>query len=218
MTIPYEPPEFAKNAFNCPHRECRAHANMTWVFKTSSLNTTATPEFCQRGGVASSHCARCQNHSIWIRGKLAYPASNTAPPPNPETPAEVLLLYNEAASLHHLSPRAAGGLLRLAVETLVNELESGSGSLNDKIGRLVEKGLHPKIQKALDAIRVIGNNAVHPGEINADDPTTVSALYGLLNLIVEEMIEKPKHVNAVFDALPESAKAAIEKRTERGTP
>lgn len=104
------------------------------------------------------------------------------------------------------------------METLVNELESGSGSLNDKIGRLVEKGLHPKIQKALDAIRVIGNNAVHPGEINADDPTTVSALYGLLNLIVEEMIEKPKHVNAVFDALPESAKAAIEKRTERGTP
>lgn len=220
MTIPYEPPEFCKDAFNCP--SCGAFANMHWTVRDHTLDNTVTVGFAKRnaGGkeaaFASCACLRCREYSYWLAGIMFHPMGGNAPLPHGDMPTATLDLYEEAANVSQFSPRAAAALLRLAVETLVNELEPGAGSLNDKIGVLVKKGLHPMVQKALDAMRVIGNNAVHPGEIKADDPETVSSLYKLLNLIVEEMIEKPKHVEAVFNSLPEGAKAAIEKRAEKG--
>jgi acetyl/propionyl-CoA carboxylase alpha subunit len=69
------------------------------------------------------------------------------------------------------------------------------------------------VQKALDVVRVIGNNAVHPGQIDLrDDRRTAETLFGLVNLICEKMITEPKHVEAVYEKLPESARHAIEKR------
>jgi hypothetical protein len=42
----------------------------------------------------------------------------------------------------------------------------------------VQKGLDVQIQQALDTVRVIGNEAVHPGEMDVrDDPSLVGTLY-----------------------------------------
>ena len=90
----------------------------------------------------------------------------------------------------------------------------GTGvKLNDDIGRLVQAGLPVQIQQALDVVRVIGNNAVHPGEISIDDnPDIAQALFGLINVIVENRIAEPKRIEALYASLPHGALNAIERR------
>lgn len=62
-------------------------------------------------------------------------------------------------------------------------------------------------------MRVIGNNAVHPGSMDLrDDRATAESLFRLLNLIAEKMISDPKHVDEVYAMLPSGARAAIEAR------
>jgi hypothetical protein len=60
---------------------------------------------------------------------------------------------------------------------------------------------------------VIGNNAVHPGQIDLrDDKATAIKLFNLVNLIVEAMIATPKHIEQMYEKLPSGALKAIEKR------
>lgn len=74
-------------------------------------------------------------------------------------------------------------------------------------------GLPPKIQQSLDIVRVIGNNQVHPGQMDVrDDEPTASRLFELVNVIVENQIASPKHIAALYDKLPEGARKAIEER------
>jgi hypothetical protein len=75
--------------------------------------------------------------------------------------------------------------------------------------------LPERIQKSLDAERVIGNNAVHPGQINVDNEDTGSNLFLLVNIIAEYMITVPKKIDAVFDSLPDSSKKAISERDSK---
>ena len=142
-----------------------------------------------------------------------------APLPSVDTPQDVKEDYEEARSIFNQSPRGAAALLRLAIQKLVIALGESSDNLNDSIGNLVKKGLRTDIQKALDVVRVVGNNAVHPGELNVEDnPEMALSLFKLTNIIVEDMITKPKEVAELFDALPEGAKGAIAKRDKKGQP
>ena len=62
-------------------------------------------------------------------------------------------------------------------------------------------------------MRVVGNNAVHPGEMNVrDDPATAESLFALVNFIVEEMISKPKEIAKIYGTIPRAARQAIKKR------
>jgi hypothetical protein len=85
--------------------------------------------------------------------------------------------------------------------------------LNTDIANLVKGGLDQKIQKAMDVVRVIGNNAVHPGQIDLrDDQATALRLFDIVNLIVESTVGRSKHIDALYAKLPEGALKAIEKR------
>ena len=131
-------------------------------------------------------------------------------------PEDVKEDYEEARLVVEVSPRSAAALLRLALQKLMRHLGESGENLNDDIANLVKKGLPEKIQKALDALRVIGNNAVHPGELDLrDDKETALALFELLNMIVEVMITQPKKVNEIYDKLPKGAKEAIKKRDNK---
>ena len=93
------------------------------------------------------------------------------------------------------------------------ELGQPGKDLNKDIGALVLGGLGQQVQMALDAVRVIGNNAVHPGQMNLrDDRATAETLFMLLNLVSENMIAQPKRVKEVYASLPEVARKAIEER------
>jgi len=162
------------------------------------------------------HCPHCKNYAIWIQEKIVYPESSPAPLPIEDMPEDVKEDYLEARSVVNSSPRGAAALLRLALQKLMIHLGEKGKNLNEDIANLVKKGLPEKIKKALDAVRVIGNNAVHPGEITLkDDKETAIALFELLNMIVEIMITQPKKVDQIYDKIPQGAKEAIEERDKK---
>jgi hypothetical protein len=99
------------------------------------------------------------------------------------------------------------------VQKLLTHLGEKGDNINNDIGSLVKKGLPVKIQQALDSVRVIGNECVHPGTLDlSDDEITANALFDLVNMIVQNRITEPKQVAAIFDKLPADKLAAIKKR------
>jgi len=165
-------------------------------------------------------CDNCGAISYWLNpgaadlpARMISPLRGGAPPPHTDMPPDVREEYEEASAALAISPRSAGALLRLALQKLMPHVGESGKNLNEDIASLVKKGLDPDVQKALDALRVIGNNAVHPLELDLrDDTETVGALFGVLNFIVEERVARPKKLEALYGALPEAARAAIEKR------
>jgi hypothetical protein len=105
-------------------------------------------------------------------------------------------------------------LLRLCIQKLCVVLGEAGKNINEDIKALVQKGLPEKVQQALDIVRVVGNNAVHPGQINLDDdPAIAMQLFGLVNLITEIMISQPKHVAQLYQSVvPQSQRDAIDRR------
>jgi hypothetical protein len=135
--------------------------------------------------------------------------------PNKDMPPEVINDYEEAASILSTSPRGASALLRLCIQKLCVHLGGTGKNINEDIKKLVERGLPIQVQKALDAVRVIGNNAVHPGQIDTDNLEMAGSLFNLVNLVTDYMISKPKEVSAIYDALPKDVVDAIEKRDRK---
>ena len=67
-------------------------------------------------------------------------------------------------------------------------------TIDDDIASLVRKGLNPLVQQSLDIVRVIGNEAVHPGVIDLkDDRETAFRLFDLVNAITDAMISLSKN-------------------------
>jgi len=207
--IPYTPPTHKKDGFNCPH--CGAFAHQSWSPTLRDAPQESGYLLVEKLDVA--YCQHCQKYSCWQDGKMIYPVVGTAPIPNPDLPGDVKRDYEEARSIASLSPRGAAALLRLAIQKLCRGLGEKGEDLNDDIASLVKKGLHGKVQKALDSVRVIGTEAVHPGQMDLrDDADTAGRLFGLLNVVADAMISQPKHVDEIYEGLPESKRKAIESR------
>ncbi|MCD1266846.1 DUF4145 domain-containing protein [Shinella sumterensis] len=144
---------------------------------------------------------------------MSYPEPISTPASNKDTPPDIARDYDEARLIAQKSPRGAAALLRLAIQKLCAHLGEPGRNINDDIAALVSKGLDPRIQRALDVLRVVGNEAVHPGTIDLkDDPDTAENLFKLFNLIVEKMISEPKLVDEVYATLPPEKIEAIERR------
>jgi hypothetical protein len=160
-----------------------------------------------------SECFSCGEVSVWIHDRLVFPTAIEGPPPNPDLPDEVRRDYEEAGRILNLSPRGSAALLRLAIQKLCAALGEKGERIDDDIASLVKKGLSPLVQKALDAVRVIGNEAVHPGTLDLkDDRDTATRLFEAVNIIAEQMISNPKHVDELYGKLPEEKRKAIETR------
>jgi len=143
---------------------------------------------------------------------MYYPNTGNAPFPNPEMPESVRKVYIEASSIHTKSPRGASALLRLGIQLLCKELGEAGKNINTDIASLVKKGLPEIVQQSLDIVRVTGNDAVHPGQIDTDNPETVIQLFSLTNIIVEYMIALPKKVSGIYASLPVNKVAEINNR------
>ena len=104
-------------------------------------------------------------------------------------------------------------MLRLSIQKLCKFLGGKGKNIDDDIAALVKKGLDPRVQQALDVVRVVGNNAVHPGQLDLrDDHATAEKLFGLVNVIAEIMITQPKHIAELYGGLPPGALEAIARR------
>lgn len=160
-----------------------------------------------------SVCFHCGNESVWKNERMIWPVRGGSEQPNPDLSAEIQDDYLEAASIVQQSPRAAAALLRLCIQKLTRQLGLPGKNINDDISALVQRGLNPEVQQALDIVRVVGNNAVHPSEIHlSDDKSTANALFELVNFIADQMISFPKKRAAMFASLPSGALSGISKR------
>jgi hypothetical protein len=163
--------------------------------------------------LSMSLCHSCDAFAIWVKGKLTWPAHSVKIEPHPDIPADIKDDFIEAAQIVDKSPRGSAALSRLVVQKLVAHLGGKGKNINDDIALLVKNGLEPEIQKALDIVRVTGNNAVHPGEIALkEDPGTAIALLQLINLVVERRISTQKRIEEMFGNLPEGALKQISER------
>lgn len=224
-------PEFGKEAFNCPH--CGAYAHQVWhknysISSAGILKTSDTVQVLRGlskgygvifpiGEFTASVCYKCNNFALWVDDSMVYPKSSIAPMPADDMPDDVKEDFIEARYVVNASPRSAAALLRLALEKLVtNHLEANGSDLNGRIGDLVSRGLPDKIAKSLDSVRVLGNEAVHPGQIDLrDNVHTAIAMFGLLNIIVEKMITEPKRIDEIYEILPETKKTGILERDKK---
>jgi len=205
---PFTPPEQGKSAFHCP--SCKAYANQLWGNAHAAFRLGSFEEI---SGVTFAWCTHCHNPSIWVGDKLIYPVSTQAPPPNPDLPDDIRIDYVEASRIVGDSPRGAAALLRLCIQKLCKHLGESGKNINNDIAELVKKGLNPTIQKSLDLVRVIGNEAVHPGTIDLNDkPETALALFNLVNIIAEAMITQPKMIESLYESLPSEKRKQIEQR------
>ncbi|MGZ3616467.1 MAG: DUF4145 domain-containing protein, partial [Ktedonobacteraceae bacterium] len=124
-----------------------------------------------------------------------------------------------ARQVFPISPRSSAALLRLVIQKLCKYLGYPGKDINSDIGEMVSNGLDLIIQQAFDAVRVIGNESVHPGQIDLrDDKDTAYQLFNLINFIVQEMITKPSRVQEIYSKLPQEKLQQIEQRDKRSKP
>ncbi|WP_300813605.1 DUF4145 domain-containing protein [uncultured Bacteroides sp.] len=214
----YVSPDYMKDSFTCPHCGTLSLMNYKKVnyFNGIYQNTTNKKEGNGTSCVLIATCQHCKKNIIWIDDIYAYP-DIIAEEANADMPDSVKQLYNEAGLIYNKSPRAACALLRLAIDRLCNELGETDRDINKNIGSLVRKGLPQPVQQALDVVRVVGNKAVHPGQIafDVDEKNTAIMIMRLLNIIVERMITEPKEIDSLYQVLPESVKNAVENRDKK---
>lgn len=207
MNTPFTPPTFRKTAFNCPY--CQAYANFYW----QHLYKQGERGYQEITDLKYAQCAHCSNYTVWKGTSMVVPDESPAPPPNLDIPDDIRTDYNEARSILLKSPRGSAALLRICIQKLCAFLGEPGKDINADIGSLVKKGLNPKIQQSLDIVRVVGNESVHPGQIDLrDNPAVANQLFQIVNLIAETMITQPKMVETLYNQLPQSKKEQIEKR------
>ncbi|NHI91375.1 MAG: DUF4145 domain-containing protein [Candidatus Lokiarchaeota archaeon] len=220
MNKKYIPPQFQQERFNCPH--CQAYAHQSWYYgvKARFIGSPIQIKTETHGTIPNldvSVCYSCRKHSLWIKEKLIYPNLSIAPYPNEDMPDDVKEDFLEARKVVQLSPRSASALLRLCVQKLMLHLGESGKNINEDIASLVREGLSVTIQQALDVLRVIGNESVHPGQLDMRDNQDVALkLFNALNLIIQDRITQPKEMQSLFDNLPDGKKKAIEKRDMKG--
>lgn len=223
----YVAPDYELDAFNCPF--CHAYATQSKfelvprgsVEPNQLAFSYALGEKSDRAAI--SICHFCKKAAIWRliaspskRSHLLDPRVSTAPPAHEDFPEPARRDYEEAREVVDISPRAAAALLRLSLQRICRHLGLPGKSLNDDIATLIRDGLDERVQQALDVVRIVGNEAVHPGELDLNDNRdTALKLFGITNFVVQEMISKPRQMNDIYGRLPESSRKAIDKRNAK---
>ncbi len=211
-------PALGIKSFHCPH--CGVVSTQTWsqeiycMYVETKANGNREKTSFQLYKTSVAKCGNCENFSLWTNEKMVYPLTGNVEMANPDLPDEIKNDYNEAKDIVNISPRGAAALLRLAVQKLCIHLGEKGKNINEDIESLVKKGLPQTMQQALDSVRVIGNNAVHPGTIDLNDNIEVSyALFGFVNIICEMLISQPKKVKEYYEKhIPEGIRKKIDER------
>lgn len=206
MKQEYVPPVFKQKAFNCPI--CNAYAKQYWDDLGRAERGT-----WQYDLLSGCICSCCGKESIWYDGIMIFPDFGGVQPSNLDLSEDIQKDYQEAASILHKSPRGAAAILRLSIQKLCKDLGEEGKNINIDIKNLVSKGLSQTVQKSLDIVRVVGNDAVHPGQIDLrDDVDIAKVLFKLINIIAEKMISEPREVEEIYNSLPENKKEQITQR------
>lgn len=218
----YESPEIDKGAFTCPN--CSAFSKHDWQ---SIYVNEGEGYFSFNASIGSGDkysklklckCENCGYISFWYEKKLIWPLNTGVEAPIDDMPEDIKNLYKEASSILELSPKGACAILRLALQKLCNRLanQEEKKKIDGAIKKLVENGLPKTLQKAMDTVRIMGDEAVHPGEINIDDNKDMAiAMFRLMNIIVEKVIVEPQEIDELYKLMPEEKLKGIENRDKK---
>lgn len=214
-------PSFNGNSFTCPN--CGVTSPQFWStvitisYQSKEPDGRVVGRNYQLPAYSICKCGHCNNVSIWTQNKMIFPLVGTVPNPNDDLPPEVKDDYLEARNIVNLSPRGAAALLRLAVQKLCVHLGEKGKNINEDIKSLVQKGLPETMQQALDSVRIIGNNAVHPGQIDlTDNVDTAYKIFGFINIICEMLISQPKKIKEFYELnIPEHLRNEIANRDKK---
>lgn len=216
--VGYFPPEVDKDAFNCPY--CGVYAHQEWyndvAYGNSYVGMYGKLELGSTsyiGALRVSKCSHCKKIVLWDQGKMLIPRKMTVPDPSDDVPDNVKAIYIEAGKVLRDSPRASGALMRIALELLLQKINNNSLGLNDNVNKLIESKIPEELIKALTILRVNGNDIMHTGEIIIfEKREDVIYLFDLFNMIVDELITRPKKLNEAYNKIPESKRKQIENK------
>lgn len=214
MNMPNPALDFKANVFHCPH--CGVYAKQDWYNIAKGKISEKGLDYYE-GFISDlylSLCSQCNRYSLWLNDKIIYPTLSIAPWPIEDMPLNVKDDFLEARAIANTSPKAAAALLRLCLQKLMSYLGENSKNLELDVSNLIKKGLPEKFRDALWAVRVIGVDAVRPGEISLkDDVDTAVALFNLINMIVESTISQQRRVSQLYTTLPNQG--PVRKRQTR---
>jgi hypothetical protein len=173
--------------------------------------------------IITTTCAKCEKPTIWIENyfesaddedyietyEMIYPKTfSIFDPPNEDLDEEIKTVYKQAAAIVQESPIASCALLRLCMEKIIIKHANYKGNQNilkNIIDELKDIGtIDENIYKAMQSIRIVGNNAIHNGSIKIDDLDENLDMAVLIsryiNLMATELITRKKEINSVFEA------------------
>lgn len=203
--------------FTCPH--CDVTARQQWYGNHNAipLDTDAVPAVyykTTRGIVCNNkeistwafcECENCKKLTVWHSEEMVFPKHPNGQEPSPDMPDDVRDVYLEADSVLELSPKSAAALLRLALQMLLKDVlqDKATDYIDRDIKQLKTMTGNDTLIKALDTVRVFGNESVHPGTIDLNETTEdAEYLFTVLNMIVEYLISQPRRLNEMFEQIP----------------
>ena len=203
----------------CPHCRTLIQYDRKRFFVEGFSPSMRRTYFENTFGLGYVSCISCNEVFILRNKQIIYPKNvqNNVDSPCQDLSEEVKNDYIEASDILNLSPRGSCAILRLCIEKICDTCKAKGNSLDKKIGWLVQnQGLRSDIQKALDTVRVIGNEAVHPGVLDLkDDLPTAQQLFVLVNFVADELLTKRKILKEMYKRIPKEKKKAIEERDKK---
>ena len=204
--------------FDCPI--CKARSLFDQQYMSIQRANVSTDSYmlvcraCGKGSIWKKHSTiDANNYDL----KLIDPIMPDAPEASSDMPADVKVDYDEARLIAAYSPRSAAALLRLSLQKLCVHLGEPGKHIDTDIRSLAKRPeFGERLIKAADTLRIVGNNSVHPGEMNEQDiDQSCNGLFELLNLIVHAGISQVNDWDDMYKRLPEKARAAAEKKDNR---
>lgn len=214
-----------KEYFECPH--CGIHSSQNFIRfpdesgESDEYGTTWKAYF-------GFKCDKCKKTHIYTASINAYSDRDLynpyiiyphdtipkdIPPVYKDLPEDIQNDYNEAALIFEVSPRGAAALLRLCIQKLCHNHFDKKIKIDAAIKQLNIGTSNKDFIKALDIVRVTGNEAVHPpGKMDLkDDHDTVKSLFELVNYIAGNIVQSEK-IKKQYDSLPSEKLKGITDR------
>lgn len=153
------------------------------------------------------------------------PPSGHRPAPPADVPPELAEDYNEASAVLHLSPKASAALSRRCLQHLLRDTaQVKHQDLAREIDEVLARpGFPSHLAEAIDAIRQLGNFAVHPvksthsGEVLPVEAGEAEWTLDVLDLLFDFYFVQPALQKKKREALNEKLREAGKPQLKGGT-
>jgi len=191
----------AQKTRRCPHPDCNTLAQQVSITSPPQYTPDRKTEIYEE--IEATQCAKCKKMAYWIEGALVYPSNKTyLPAANRDMPINIKEIYQEAACIFAVSPRAAVALLRLGVQKLGTQLGSEGGEIARQIEVLIIQQLPIDADRKAYLAFDIKNEILLPATLKTDENSRIAkSLFISLNTIVEKAVSKQKLLNDGYDYL-----------------